>query len=775
MVYEILNQNDLCTYYDLEQKPGISLKASRHAGDYGYLDAAEVQQKFVDFQDETHTRVTFYVPQIHCASCIWLLENLYKLHGGVKQSQVNFLKKEVYITYENAQLRLSELVRLLATIGYEPKITLNDLSKGKNVPRNRRFTYQIGIAGFCFGNVMLLSLPAYFSMDMLDVQMSQFLGILNIALSLPVLLFSSQPFFQSAWYGIKHRHLNIDVPIALGILALFSRSLFEILSQTGPGYMDSLVGLVFFLLIGKWFQQKTYDTLSFERDYTSYFPISSIRKQGETEESVPVTDLKAGDIILVRNQELIPADAYLLSGEAQIDYSFVTGESVPVAKAEGELLYAGGRQVGQSIRLQLTKAVSQSYLTQLWNQETFQKQEKERLATLADRFGRYFTFGVLLIASAAAGYWLWADASRAVHVFTSVLIIACPCALALATPITLGNALRLMGRRGLYLKHTRVIERMTQLTQVVFDKTGTLTHTGGLEHTVLSPEKRLSQEHEYLLKSLVRHSTHPISQAIYQHLEEVPVHELTAFQEEQGKGIQGELDGQRLRLGSRAWIMGEGPPQRGDTAQGTYFSINDRMVARFQVHHCFRPGLREVVRGLGRFGISLISGDHDTQRAALEQLMGTEVALHFEQSPANKLSFIRDLQRKGHRVLMLGDGLNDAGALQQSEVGIAVSEDVNNFSPACDAILDAKQFQELPYFLRFSRVSLRLVKAAMGLSLLYNVLGLSFAVQGMLSPVVSAILMPISSVSVVVFGLAGTFLADRWLRKQFAASATPGT
>ena len=399
-VYEILNQNDLCTYYDLDKNPGISLKSKKFDDKYAFLDNDEVSRLILDFKDELLAKVTLFVPAIHCSSCIWLLENLYKLTDGINHSRVNFVNKEISLDYEPEVISLREIVELLATLGYEPSISLENSEKKSKKSVNRSLYLKIGVAGFAFGNIMLLSFPEYFGFEGLEPEIQIFLSFLNIFLSLPVVFYCSSDYYRSAWSGLQQRIINIDVPISLGIIVLFLRSLYEIISQSGPGYLDSLSGLLFFLLVGKWFQNYTYQGLSFERDYKSYFPLAVFKKVGDRFESITVNQVEKGDIIRVRNQEIIPVDSILISESANIDYSFVTGESSPVSKSEGEYIYAGGRQLGGSIELNAVKRVSQSYLTQLWNNDAFTKNKEESFELMINRVSKYFTIAVLILAAA---------------------------------------------------------------------------------------------------------------------------------------------------------------------------------------------------------------------------------------------------------------------------------------------------------------------------------------------------------------------------------------
>lgn len=249
-VFEILNQNQLCNYYNFESNPGIS-PSTVIDKKYDYLDERDVIEKLVDFKDDKFTSLTFYIPQMHCSSCIWLLENLYKLNSAVVQSKVNFVRKELSVRFLHEKLSLKELVKLLASIGYEPQISLDSVEQKKEQHPNRHLYYKVGIAGFCFGNIMLFSFPEYFSIDITETFLKKFFSYLNLILALPVFFYSASDYFISAFKGLRKKVVNIDVPISLGILVLFIRSAYEILFNVGAGYFDSMAGLVFFLLIGK--------------------------------------------------------------------------------------------------------------------------------------------------------------------------------------------------------------------------------------------------------------------------------------------------------------------------------------------------------------------------------------------------------------------------------------------------------------------------------------------------------------------------------------------
>jgi Cu+-exporting ATPase len=751
---------------------------------WAYLDDPSLQQRLLDFTDGKVSRVTFQIPAIHCVACVWLLENLFRLHPGIGRSQVHFPRREVMITFATEKLPLSELVALLASIGYEPVLTLGELEKQQGDPARKRQWLQVGIAGFAFGNIMLLSLPAYLGLDSFSGPLFKVVfGYLNLALAAPVLFYSASDYWRSARLSLRQRVLTLDVPIALGLAALYAQSAYEIVLGRGNGYLDSLAGLVFFLLCGRVFQQKTHDRMAFDRDFKCFFPLSVTRKTAAGEESIAISNLRLGDRLLLRNGELIPADGRLLSGPACIDYSFVTGEAEPVPKAPGDYLYAGGRQIGGAIEVETVKAVSQSHLTSLWNHEAFQKEREVSLNTLTNRFSRWFTLVVIAVAVGAALFWVAAgDAGRGLKAFTSVLIVACPCALALAAPFTLGTAQRLLARRQVFLKNGLVLERMAQVEAIVFDKTGTLTagaafyrkseirnpKSEGDQNLVLSVPAGggVSAEEEGWVGSVARHSTHPLAVRIALSLADKFLAEpVDGFTETPGCGIEGRVQGHEVRLGSRAWLERggvstiESPPEEGSVV---CLAIDGKLRGAFVLANAVRPDTHELLRGLGtRYEIALLSGDNKKERAQFRNLFGSDAALHFNQSPLDKLGFIRRLQEAGQTVMMVGDGLNDAGALKQSDVGVAVVEKVGAFSPASDVILEAGQVPRLSRILALARRATQIVRLSFGISAAYNLAGISIAAAGILSPVICAILMPLSSISVVLFACGATNLAAK--------------
>ena len=771
MVYQLIDENGLCQYYDLADMPGVKAKGHFVSAKFDYLDNVAIQEQLIQFKLGDQAHVTFYLPQIHCVSCVWLLENLNKINPGIIQSQTHFEKKEIKIIYNPSLISLKQLVQLLSFVGYEPVIHLggNDWLKKKKV--NKKQLYKIGIAGFCFSNIMMLSFPEYLSNDALELgSLRHFFIYINLLLSLPVLLYSASGFFISAYTGIRQKWLNIDAPIALAILVTFGRSTYEILTQTGSGYLDSMSGIVFFMLVGRWFQDKSYDSFAFDRNYNSFFPLGVTVVEKGKEVNKPLSDLVKSEIVLIKSDEMIPADAILLTEGALVDYSFVTGENAPIALQVGQLVYAGGIQKGRAIELEVVKPVGQSYITELWNSPLLQT-EKNVEKSFVHPWSQYFTIALFTIAILTGIYWSIYDTHKILPAFTSVLIVACPCSLLLTVTFTYGNVLRWLGKRKLYCKNASVIEAIHKIDTIVFDKTGTLTNHDDthLEYVGIA----LTKNEMVAVKSVTRESLHPLSKMITQFLL-LQVADSISFQKIEnfvGKGVKASCDDLEIIIGSVTFlksneIVMEAGIEENLEGSLVCLAIDGKYKGSFKINHTYRNGIGAMMNTLQTNGyqLHLLSGDHPTEKKHLMQILGTNIPMLFEQSPLDKLAYIETLQKQGHRVMMIGDGLNDAGALQKSNVGIAVTDQTHLFTPASDAILEGGQINLLADLINYAKKGKLIIVLIFTLSILYNIIGMYFATSARLSPMVAAILMPISSISIVSLSALLSFLFSRKIR-----------
>lgn len=731
-----------------------------------HLRTPAYRERMVRMDSEGMATSTLYIPDMSCASCVAFLERLPAKHHAIQRAEVNFPRKELRLAYDEVKLPLDSLAALLDRLGYPPEVRERHVEEAK--PKDRTPILRLIVAGCCFA--------AMVSFSFTPARLRDFVGWSNLLLSLPVLFFSARGYFESAWKALRSKGLNMDVPIALGMAVIFVRSAADWFLHSGMGYFDSLSGLAFFLLIGKWYQLSTHSKLSHERDYKSWFPINVIRlsPMGENT-SVPISSLSPGDRIRIHHGEIVPADSILVSGSGQIDRSFITGESHPVAVQSGQPIEAGGRQVGGAIELKVERPVAQSELTRLWNSDAFQKDLKRSIQDPVDRISRHFTATVLAIATLTFLFWIKTDAAVAWEAFTATLIVACPCALALSLPFTYGSALRWFGRAGAYLKNALVVERMAQVSDLVFDKTGTLTATTSFETQFQSlPGTTVNQKIRELVASAAASSAHPLSRAITRMWPEsqAPVE---AYEESPGAGIAATVGGSTINLGTPRWVGATEadiqslettfPFAKGDVRPTfSYLSMDDRLVGRFAFTKPMREGIDAELTDLASmYRLHLISGDSDAEKETFAKWFPPD-DMHFQMRPEEKMDYIKDLHSNhpGAITAMIGDGLNDAGALKIADLGIAVVDDLYAFSPASDMILDARALKNLGAMLRFAREARRTVYLLFGISFAYNFIGLYFAVQGLLTPVVAAILMPVSSITVVAVAMGRT----RWAMKR---------
>ena len=754
-VYRILSEYGLAAFYACDVAPGTSQKLAetRDKARFAALDDPAVAARLLEFDNGALSRVTFSTPSMHCASCLWLLEQLWRVDPGITRSEADLVRRTVRITFEPGRTTLRAIAERLAALGYEPVLE-NERAPGRLPPARRTLYLKIGVAGFAFGNVMLFSIPRYANGAPLDGGFQRMFDVLNVAFAVPVLLFSASDYFRTAWQAVRARAMALEVPVALGLAVLFFRSLADIAASRGEGFMDSFTGLVFFLLIGRLFQQTVFDRIAFDRTFRSFFPLSVRVERNGGSAMTPLEQVRAGDVVIVRPHEVVPADAVMLDDDGSIDYAFVTGEAAPVAVRRGEQVRAGGRAQGRALRLRVTREVSHSQLAALWNNPAFEKPKTYWLTDLSARFGAWFTAGALLLAAAGAVMW-WPDTAQAAQVATAVLIIACPCALTLAAPITLGTAMGMLGRSGCYLKHAAVALDLSRIDTVAFDKTGTLTAASSGMRPV---QQGLTDAEWTMVRRLAAESVHPASRAIAD--DATAAGEVAGFREHPGQGICGTVDGHELAIGTAAFV---------GARTGVALPADERIAVAIDgtprgwigLTTSARPGLEQAARRLGRaHRLCLLSGDHSREAARWQDIFGDR--MWFRQSPDDKLALVRAQQADGRRVLMIGDGLNDAGALAAADVGMAVSDETACIVPACDAVVRGDRLEHLPAFLQYAKRARGVIVLCFLVSLIYNAAGLWLALAGTLTPLATAILMPVSSLTVV--GLSAG--AMRWHARE---------
>ena len=737
-VYEILKTNQLTDFYKYNDFAGRKLN-EKQKSDYSYLDSEEILEKLLVFHDENQAQLYMKMPAIHCSSCIWLLENLQKLDQGVVATEVNFSEKRLFLIYNPKITSLVKLATLLEKIGYKPIFEALSSKEDKNQSKKNYDLYiRLAVAGFAFGNIMLMTFPDYIDTSFKETEFYKFFPYLCLLLSIPVLLYSAKPYFKSAYFSLKELRINIDLPISMGIFALFLQSVFDIFLYNEFGYLDSFSAFVFFLLVGRIFQEKSFEHLSFDKEFKSFFPISVLRKSDNDYENVLLEKLEHGDLIKIRNNEIIPTDSCSLDNDIYIDYSFVTGESELKHIKKGDRVFAGGKLDGKSAKFLVENEFNKSHLVKIWNNASEKKVDQS--VSYADQLSFYFTILITAIAFLAFLISLEYTLSEAVNRFLAVLIVACPCAIALTSPFTLGSTLSILAKNNVFIKNAKVLERLNYVKALVFDKTGTLSekNNNDVEELVFIDFDRRD------LALVLSESLHPLSQSILKKLPRANGNLLT-YKEYPGEGITALTAENSYQIGSASFVG------TNDTGFSVYIRINNNLCAAYKISERFRFNLKPVFHKLRSvYQLFLLSGDKERDDSNIKELFPDNQSLYFEQDPKAKYHFIKALKEKS-AIAMLGDGINDSAALNEADVGIAVIDDYYQFSPSADAIIQANELSRFDSILAFIKKSKSTIITSFIISILYNLIGIYYAFTGLLEPVICAIIMPISSVTVILF------------------------
>ncbi len=703
------------------------------SGDSGYGPSSELLSKYEHlvvataaegFQKYSSTAALWEVslPAIHCTSCLILLERMPEWLEGVTSVRVSFSAKRATVHFNPEVVSISVVAAWLDFVGYPPSLITAKKQHSSEVMK-------LGIAGFAMGNAMMSAFPEYFGLDAKGHSELLILFRYSTAFFATLSLVVAGRFYlESAWKAIRGRTWSLDIPIAIGMTALWGWSAVLLLNGTSGGYFDSLSGLIFFLLLGKFLQRRTYAAFSFERTVNDFLPLSvySVNRG----QFVRLGDLQEGDTIELAKGGIVPVEVHALS-EVEIDYSFITGESEPATAKAGETLLVGGKILSEGLRATVFKQAQSSTVEQLW------KEELPDTGWVSPKMTAWFTIIVIVLAIVGGLVWWNIEHTRAIEIAVSVLIIACPCALSLAAPFAYGTAAGIMSKFGVFLKSGRGVEELAKTEHIAWDKTGTLTgqNIGG----ALELHRR---EWGGELASIVARSAHPIAAGIRRALDaEIIPEAITEWCEVSGEGIYAKDHN------GRTWFVGSGSGC-GKPVGPTYAICDGILVALYRPSAEYRTELAQLFSELENFGIThhLISGDTPRE---LPQEWRTTFAhrTHFQCSPEQKAQLISPMEN----CLFIGDGLNDIAAMKSAAIGLAVVDGNLGYFPKSDGILFADQLRTFAHVLRYSKRMVATVKAAYLISLLYNLTGVVLALLGYLSPVIAAVLMPLSSISVVLF------------------------
>ncbi|WPL16311.1 Copper-exporting P-type ATPase A [Thiorhodovibrio winogradskyi] len=737
-----------------------------------FYDLDEVQQEFGDISSDER-EMQLAVEGIHCAACVWLIENGLAAMPGVSEARVNLTGRRLRLRWDNSRLRLSRILRRLGELGYaavpfDPGAAELGLQR-----RNRALLYRLAFAGFAAMNLMWISIALYAGADQGEFRsLFHWVGWL---LATPTLLYAGGPFFVGAWRGLRHWHLDMDLPIAIGAAITYCYSLVVTLSGRGDVYWDTLVNFLFVILLGRYLEAMSRrQAVSATQRLLDLQPrAATVLRDGE-EALVPIRALRPGDLLLIRPGERVPADGLVEQGTSALDESLLTGEAEPLARGPGQPVVAGSLNGAGALRVRVTAVLRQTQLGRILQLVEEAQASKAPIQSLADQVVPWFVGATLALALLTSLIWWQADPATAVLAATSVLIITCPCAFGLATPMAMAVATGSAARHGILIKQGGALERLSNVTQVVFDKTGTLTlgrpslvaliDARGLWRAN-EPGTRLDATRQHWLArvaALEQLSEHPLARALTAFAREHGLAdmtlEVTDVRLEPGRGIVGRVDGQTLALGSAAWLESLGMALDKRLASPTdwpgvtllHLGLDGREVARLLLRDDLREDARTAVDALIAAGlqVSLLSGDRQATASEMAKRLGGITAIA-EVLPEGKAAEISRLRASGQRVAMVGDGVNDAPALVSADVGIALGSGTDVSMASADIVLTGNELARVPQALALAQRTLVTIRQNIGLSIAYNLVMVPLAMAALITPLVAAIAMPLSSLAVV--------------------------
>ena len=697
---------------------------------------------------------SFVVSNIHCASCIRRIEDGLGAVPGVSNVRVNLTTKRMAIDWDRGRLSADDIVSRLKSMGFEARPFRMNATGDPAKARDRELLRSMAVAGFAAANVMLLSISIWAGHDM-DSVTRDLLHWISALIALPAVAYAGRPFFNSAWAALRNRQLNMDVPISLAVLLACGMSVVQTVTHEQHAYFDAAVTLLFFLLIGRYLDQlargrarsTAENLLALRADFAVVLGANGAARRVPTEEVVP------GDRIHVGAGERIPVDGRVLSGETEIDTSLVTGESLPRAVVKGEAVYAGTVNRGQPIEIEATAIDDGTLLAQIAKLTEKALDGRNRYVRLADRAARIYAPAVHIAAAATLAGWivLGAGWQSALMNAIAVLIITCPCALGLAVPTVQVVAGNILMKRGVLLKQGDALERLAECDTVVFDKTGTLTF-GSFEPEDFSSVDSVTVERA---ASLAAASRHPLSRALLRAAEARLGHAVTPATdvvERPGLGLEAEADGVKIRLGSAIWCDVE--TELGHAGSEIWFRAGTDAPVGFGFHDRIRPDVKDAVAALIACGctVQILSGDRDEAVRAVAEAAGIKdwaADLH----PGDKIARLDALKREGRKVMMVGDGLNDAPALAAAHASISPATGADISQTAADLVFSGDSLSAVPFALEVSRLARRAMMQNFGLAALYNLCAVPLAMLGLVTPLIAALAMSSSSLVVTLNAL----------------------
>ncbi len=733
----------------------------------GFYDEPEAWAAFSQNVDNQEVQSFVVVRGMHCAACALTLESALRGVVGVQAVQVSAATQSTSVTWSQAQTKPSIWMNAALVQGYQLLPAEDAFSIKNDRQQSRLALWRWLVAGFCMMQVMMYAAPTYFTQPgEVAPDIERLLRWASWVLSLPVVIFSCRPFFANAWRDLVRRNISMDLPVAIGIgvtFAISTAATFEPQSWWGREvYFDSLTMFVFFLLTGRWLEQRLRSRTAGALGALMQRLPASVERQLPVGnfERVAVRRLNLGDVVRVLPGEAFPADGTVLSVGTFADEALLTGESRPVARDVGDTVMAGSYSVGTAALMRVDKLSGQTRYAQIVALMARASLDKPRLAVLADTIAKPFLIFVLLAAAGAATFWWRTDPAMALMAAVAVLVVTCPCALSLATPTAMLTTAGLLARHGVLVRRLQAIESLSDIDTVIFDKTGTLTEAAMTLTAVQTRSGIASAQALQWAASLARHSLHPVSRALVSVAGDLPAQTLLNVKEFAGLGLEASFDESHpgaagfsgtLRLGSASFCGIDGATNtRGKALGRVHLSDSQGWLATFDLAESLRPDARDAVAALRARGLAvhLLSGDTMTASGRVAGRLGIE-NVQGDCLPQTKLDFMQALQAKGHKVLMVGDGLNDGPTLAAADVSVAVGAAVPLAQAQSDLVLPGAQLSMLPVMLAQARRTLCIVKQNLAWAAVYNAVCVPLAIAGWLPAWLAGLGMALSSLLVV--------------------------
>ena len=780
-VCQIINDAGLERFYEYAPEERQWETPVSAPEDAEIFDHFEVQRDFVLQLPDDSLQAQLLIEGIHCPACIWLIEHTLKKMGGVLDAEVNYTKHRLKLNWNPDMLKLSDIIRQIGRIGYRALPFEEDEELKRAKEQRQDLMFRMVFAGFVVANVMTAAVCLYAG-DFFGItdKWRSFFKWYSLAFTTTSVAYSARAFFTSALRALKVRHLNMDVPISIGITVSFTASIWATAAGHGHVYYDSISMFIFLILIGRYLEFAARESSgSSTQHLLALLPRSArlLEENGQEEKLVPLRLIKEGDILRIKPGDKVPVDGIVISGESRIDESMLSGESLPVHKGIDSKVVGGTMNMNGVLTIEATDIGHRSVLSQIVGMVEAAQNTRVRVQGIADRIVPYFVAVILSLAALTFIYWMWqADSSMAMMAAVSVLIITCPCALGLATPMSVAVGAGLGGKLGTLIKKGSALEQLTSVDHILFDKTGTLTSGHIQIHHAVCLQGMQDRLFAQVLM-LESHSEHPLAQALTIHLTEKGYqssgYTVESFKNIPGRGIEGiiiEKDQQiTMRIGSLGWVeqcdvhVPEAVQKQMDEREAMGLTIaaiftNKELLGWFALGDELRPEAKSVVKHLQQRGIevSILSGDRKAvvEAIALQLSSENQPSLHLmaEVLPGDKTRRIQSLQEQGAKVCMVGDGVNDAPALTQADIGMAVAHATDISAHAADVVL-LGGLEKVRMAIALSEQTMRTIKQNLALSLGYNVLVIPLAVAGLVHPLLAAIAMPASSLLVIANAL----------------------